>query len=109
AIQPLLHEACDIIIIACNTATMTAIKTLRNKYPEQEFIGIEPMVKPAASMTKTGTFAVCATPVTVASKRYKWLVDTYASSSRIIEPDCSTWAPMIEKNTVDKVAIEKII
>jgi len=109
AIQPLLKEECDIIIIACNTATMAAIETLRKKYPTQDFIGIEPMVKPAARFSKTGTFAVCATPVTLASKRYKWLVDTYAATARIIQPDCGEWARMIESDSIDKAAIEKVV
>ncbi|HSW91204.1 MAG TPA: hypothetical protein VLG09_00980, partial [Candidatus Saccharimonadales bacterium] len=53
AIQPLLEQQCDIIILACNTATAIAIDILRNRYPAQKFIGIEPMIKTAASITKS--------------------------------------------------------
>src|SRR5665811_632027 len=45
AIQPLLKANCDIIVLACNTATALAIETLRMNYPQQKFIGIEPMIK----------------------------------------------------------------
>ena len=48
AIQPLLSDKCDVIIIACNSATTAAIDTLRERYPAQFFIGIEPMIKTAA-------------------------------------------------------------
>lgn len=102
AIQPLLADKCDVIIIACNSATMAAIETLRQKYPEQSFIGLEPMVKPAAQLTKTGVIAVCATPATLASKRYNWLVETYAKDIKIIQPDCSQWARMIENENIDQ-------
>ncbi len=107
AIQPLLKKRCDAIIIACNSATMAAIETLRSTYPQQAFIGLEPMVKPAAKQSRTGVIGVCATPVTLASKRYKWLVDTYAPTTKIIQPDCSNWARMIESGTIDKQQIER--
>lgn len=105
AIQPLLAEKCDVIIIACNSATMAAIETLRERYPTQNFIGLEPMVKPAAVLTETGVIAVCATPVTLASARYKWLVKTYAKNVRIIQPDCSDWARMIESGDINPGAV----
>ena len=62
ALQPLREDNCDVIVLACNTATAVAIETLRSRYPSQFFIGIEPMVKTAASITKTDEIAVCATP-----------------------------------------------
>lgn len=109
AIQPLLKEGCDAIIIACNTATMAAIETLRRTYPNEKFIGLEPMVKPAAEQTKTGIIAVCATPSTLASERYRWLVDSFAKDIKIIQPDCSNWARMIESGNIDKVAIKNSV
>ncbi len=101
AIQPLLAAYCDVIILACNTATALAIETLRTRYPDQKFIGIEPMIKTAASLTKTKTIAVCATPATLASDRYHDLVQQFGPALRIIEPDCSTWAYMIENNKIN--------
>jgi glutamate racemase len=109
AIQPLLEGNCDIIILACNTASAAAIETLRTQYPEQDFIGFEPMVKPAAALSKTGVIAVCATPSTLASHRYAWLVEQYAKDTRIIEPDCSRWAYMIENNQINRDNIASIV
>ena len=45
AIAPLLMANCDCIILACNTATAAAIEYLRIKYPDQKFVGLEPMIK----------------------------------------------------------------
>ncbi|HET8884448.1 MAG TPA: aspartate/glutamate racemase family protein [Candidatus Saccharimonadales bacterium] len=109
ALQPLLNEACDIIVLACNTATALAIEPLRSRYPAQKFIGIEPMIKTAATLSKTGTVAVCATPATLASYRYRELVTAYGEHLKIIEPDCSTWAYMIENNQVNHSVIKQII
>lgn len=109
AIQPLLEAACDIIVLACNTATALAIETLRAKYPQQKFIGIEPMIKTAAELTKTKTIAVCATPATLKSARYRELAAQYAGGITIIEPDCSGWAFMIENDEINHQKIERII
>lgn len=109
AIQPLLAAACDVIILACNTATAIAIETLRRRYPAQKFIGIEPMIKTAARLTKTGVIAVCATPATLASPRYHDLIATHGSDLKIIEPDCRTWAYMIEHNQINHEVIANTI
>lgn len=106
AIQPLLKNACDVIVIGCNTATAIAIEKLREEYPNQRFVGLDPMVKPAALITRTGTIAVCATPATLKSKRYETLKNQFASNISVFEPDCSEWAYMIESNQIQK---EKII
>jgi glutamate racemase len=109
AIQPLLAAACDIIILACNSASAAAIDELRKRYPTQPFIGLEPMVKPAAERTRTGTIAVCATPATLASDRYHRLVNKYGQGIHIIEPDCREWATMIENNRINRIVIEGAI
>jgi glutamate racemase len=109
AIQPLRKAGCDIIVIACNTATTLALPTLRSRYPSQLFIGIEPMIKPAASHTRTGVIAVCATPATLASPRYHELVHKYAEGLTIVEPDCSEWAFLIENNQLNRSHIVAVI
>lgn len=109
AIQPLLSGRCDVIILACNTATALAIDALRRMYPSQKFIGIEPMVKTAAALTKSNVIAVCATRATLASDRYKRLVRDHGAALRIIEPDCSEWASLIENNLMNRPRIERAI
>lgn len=100
-LEDLEAEACDAIVIACNTVTTTLIEELRRR-TKVPLVGIEPMVKPAAKQTKTGIIAVCATPATLASKRYGWLKETYAQGVKVIEPDCSRWAYMIEHDQVNE-------
>lgn len=107
AIQPLIPQRYDAIIIACNTATTVAISNLRQLHPSQVFIGIEPMIKPAALATKTGRIAVLATPATLQSQRYQELKNEWAQDLTVIEPDCRTWASLIEKGDEQKVPAEK--
>ena len=107
-LKRLEQEGCQVIVIACNTVTTTLITELRQQ-SSVPLVGIEPMVKPAAEKTKTGVIAVCATPATLASARYKWLKDTYAKDVKVIEPDCSKWAYMIEHNELNAAQVRRQI
>lgn len=109
AITPLLAAQCDVIVIACNTATTIALPVLRARYPEQQFVGVEPMVKTACELSKSSVIAVCATPATLRSSRYHELKEKFARSSHVIEPDCSDWAMMVEHKQVDEVRINNTI
>lgn len=103
-----LSKSCDVIVVACNTVSTTIIEKLRTALPVP-LVAMEPMIKPAAAQTKTGVIAVCATPATLASRRYKWLKDQYAKGVKVLEPDCSDWAAMIENSQVDRQKITERI
>ncbi|MEK7599704.1 MAG: glutamate racemase [Patescibacteria group bacterium] len=102
--QELVDAGCQVIVVACNTVTTTLIEDLRKQF-SIPLVAIEPMVKPAAALTKSKTIVVCATPTTLASPRYDWLKQEYAESINILEPDCSDWSSMIEDDTVDQQTI----
>jgi glutamate racemase len=110
--QEFVDEGCRVVIVACNTVTTNLIDSLRQEFPVP-MVGMEPAIKPAAERSKSRVIAVCATPRTLASRRYAWLKTEYASDVKVLEPDCSDWALMIENNRVerDKVAnsIEELI
>ncbi len=105
-LQMLVDQGCSVIVIACNTVTTHHIATLRRRI-SVPLVGIEPMVKPAVQHTEIGIIAVCATPATLASKRYAWLKEAYAGETRVIEPDCSRWAYMIEHDAVNEAMIKR--
>lgn len=106
--QNLVQQGCQVIVVACNTVTTSIIEELRHRF-SIPLIGMEPMVKPAAEQTKSGVIAVCATPTTLASQRYRWLKDTYAKEVKVVEPDCSDWSYMIENNQVEHDKIQQRI
>jgi glutamate racemase len=100
----LVSEGCEVIVIACNTVSTTLIKQLRN-HCQVELLAVEPMVKMAAKLTRSRTFTICATPTTLASKRYAYLKNRYAKNMKILEPDCHDWSAMIEHKKIDKEKI----
>ncbi|HSH56088.1 MAG TPA: glutamate racemase [Candidatus Limnocylindrales bacterium] len=111
-VEPILRDmaetGCGIIVIACNTVSTTLIDILRERL-DVPLVAMEPMVKPAAQLTRTGVIAVCATPATLASDRYAWLKRTYAPDVIVLEPDCSDWAAMIEQKQVERDKIDERI
>ncbi len=107
-LKDLVDQGCQVIVIACNTVTTTMIDTLRQEV-SVPLVGMEPMVKPAASLTKSGIIAVCATPNTLASARYSSLKKVFAKNLKVLEPDCSDWVPMIENNQINRDQINKRI
>jgi glutamate racemase len=82
--RELLDKGSEIIVVACNTATAAAIATLREEFPVK-FIGMEPAVKPAAAITKTGTIGVLATAGTLKATKYIDTREKWAQNVRIVE------------------------
>jgi len=106
---PIFHEmidsGCQIIVVACNTVSTTIINELRKEFIIP-LIALDPMIKPAAALTRSGVIAVCATPATLASNRFHYLKKEYAGKIRVLEPDCSDWAMMIENNELNHDIID---
>lgn len=107
-IAELYEKGCNPIVLACNTLTMTNKTRLEAVFPVR-FIGLEPMVKPAARRTKSGKVIMCATPATLASERYRQLKNDHAGGIDLIEPDCSDWASLIEANAITEEKIRSAI
>lgn len=68
----------DIIVIACNTASVVALEALRETYPGVLFVGVVPAVKPAAEVSRTGRIGVLATNRTVSAAYLDSLVAEFA-------------------------------
>ena len=106
--QELVDESCAVIVVACNTVTTTLIEDLRKRF-SVPLVAVEPMIKPATAMTLSKIIAVCATPATLASPRYAQLKKEYAQHVKVLQPDCSDWATMIEADQVDHQVIDRRI
>lgn len=78
----LRHDA-KLIVIACNTASAVALKTLRAALPAVPIVGMEPAVKPAVEHTRTGRIGVIATPTTFRGALFASLLDRFAQPSHV--------------------------
>lgn len=92
----LLNKGCDIIVVACNTATAAAINTLRKEFPVK-FIGMEPAIKPAVQATKTGVIGVLATAGTLTATKYIDSREKWAQNVKIAEHIGQGFVELVEK------------
>ena len=77
--QFLLSVGCELIVVACNTATAHAIQYLRKTFP-LPFVGMEPAIKPAAEQTQTGHIGVLATEGTFRGDHFSQTRSQHASN-----------------------------
>ncbi len=73
----------DIIVIACNTASTSALGYLRQHF-NIPFIGVVPAIKPAAVLSQTKTIALLATQTTVSGQYVKTLEKDFASDCQLL-------------------------
>ena len=92
------HHHIDGLIIACNTATSAAVKTIREAYPSLVVIGTEPGIKPAFAQTKTGKVGVLATPATLKGEKYQQLANALSQNREVtlFEQACPGLVEQIE-------------
>ncbi len=98
--EKLLELNCKIIVVACNTATTNAIKTLRSTY-DIPFIGIEPAIKPAAIRTKTKKVGVLATKGTLSSELFTKTSELYTRNIETIEIIGTGLVELIEEGKIN--------
>lgn len=98
SIIKLIELGVDIIVVACNTATSSSIKELREEFKNIQFIATEPAVKPAFDMTNTNTIAVFATKRTIEGEALKLLCDKYGQGRSIIKIATPELVHIVEQN-----------
>lgn len=97
----LLEQNAKIIVVACNTASAAALKYLRRKFPDMQFVGMEPAVKPAAEHTQTGRVGVLATPATFQGALYASVVERFANGVELFQNTCNGLVQQIERGNLD--------
>jgi len=106
----LIERKAEIIVVACNTATAAAIEDLRQKF-DIPFVGMEPAVKPAAAMTKTGVIGVLATQGTFKGSLYLATSEKYARKKevKIVEQVGEGLVELVESGKVDTPETEQLV
>ena len=112
AVQYLLDQDCALVILACNTASAKALRTIQqrdlpkinhqlqmtnDKSRRVNVLGvIRPTVEAVPSITKTGHVGILATPATVSSESYVLELEKIAPELTIVQHACPMWVPLIE-------------
>lgn len=95
--QYLVGQNIKALVVACNTATAAAIDQLRIDHPHLPIIGVEPALRPAVALSKTGRIGVMATRSTLASARFQTLLAAQTGLSEFVLQPCDGLADAIER------------
>ncbi|WUR14546.1 glutamate racemase [[Empedobacter] haloabium] len=77
----LFDQGAKALVVACNTATVAAIKAIRAQWPGMPIVGVEPGLKPAAAVTQSGKVGVLATDRTLRGEKFLQLRDQIAAGT----------------------------
>ena len=97
----LLGQGCNIIVVACNTASAAALTHLRVTFPRVPFVGMEPAVKLAVQTTRTGHVGVMATPATFQGELFASVVERFASGVQLVKQVCPGLVEQVEAGRLD--------
>jgi glutamate racemase len=73
----------EIVVIACNTASTTALQAVRG-FLTIPVIGVVPAIKPAAAASKTRVIGLLGTATTVATAYTRLLIDEFAAGATVL-------------------------
>ncbi|MYM88558.1 glutamate racemase [Rugamonas sp. FT82W] len=107
----LLERGAKALVVACNTATVAAIKAVRARYPELPVVGVEPGLKPAAAITRSGKVGVLATARTLKGDKFLQLREQISAATRaefLLQP-CVGLVDQIELGDLDTPAIAALL
>jgi len=103
-----LVERVKAIVVACNTATAVAIQALRTRF-SIAIVAIEPALKPAAEITRSGVVGILATSQTLASESFSRLAEKYGMGVQVLLQPCPGLAEQIEKAELESPRTEALI
>lgn len=86
------------LVVACNTATAAAIHEVRSSHPTLPLVGLEPAIKPALAVTKTGHVGVIGTRGTLTSAKFGKLMASLAGQAQFVVQPCDGLAHAIERS-----------
>ena len=103
-VEWLLKQNCPLIILACNTASAKALRTIQQKdlerlHPTARILGvIRPTTEIIGKHTKTNSIGVLATNGTVQSGSYGIEIEKFFPDVKIEQEACPMWVPLVENN-----------
>jgi glutamate racemase len=102
AIQWLFRQGCPLIIVACNTASAKALRSIQqlnlpNTYPDRRVLGvIRPTAEVIGDYSSSGKLGILATTGTVNSESYLIEISHFFPDLQVYQQACPLWVPFIE-------------
>ena len=109
AVEFLIKKGAKAIVIACNTATSAAVRSLREKYEDIPIVGIEPAVKPGVELNTNKAIVIMATAMTLQEQKFNILLNKYRGNADIRLMPCSALAELVETGDLESNNIKEYI
>ena len=104
AVKYLFGRGCPLVILACNTASAKALRTIQQNDlpaidPANRVLGvIRPTAEIIGNLSSSGTIGIMGTEGTVNSGSYDMEVAKLFPSFKVVSQACPMWAPIVENN-----------
>lgn len=108
AVEYLFSRGCHLVILACNTASAKALRTIQQRDlgrldPSRRVLGvIRPTVEAVGSLTRNGHVGLFGTPGTVASGSYEMEIGKLYPDFKLTTHACPMWVPLVENHEADR-------
>ena len=115
AVKQLFSQGCHLIILACNTASAKALRTIQQKdlpliSVDKRVLGvIRPTVESIGAITKTKHVGILGTPGTISSQSYPLEIEKIFPEIRVSGEACPMWVPLVENGEHDKPGADYFI
>ncbi|MBN1926654.1 MAG: glutamate racemase, partial [Prolixibacteraceae bacterium] len=107
AVKKLFEFGCELVILACNTASAKALRTIQQNdlphiAPQKRVLGvIRPSTETVVSITKNNHVGILGTNGTVSSNSYVIELEKISKGELIISQEaCPMWVPIVENNEI---------
>ncbi len=107
AVDYLFKQGCHLVILACNTASAKALRTIQQRNlpemdPSRRVLGvIRPTVEILGSTSRNGHIGIFGTPGTIQSHSYDMEIAKMYPSFKVFGHACPMWVPLIENRESD--------
>jgi glutamate racemase len=115
AVKKLFNMGCHLVIIACNTSSAKALRTIQQKdlpviARDRRVLGvIRPTVEILGTMTATRHVGILGTPGTVSSNSYYLEIKKLFHDYTVTQEPCPMWVPLVENNEIDNPGTEYFV
>lgn len=97
----LLARQAKMIVVACNTASVSAVDYLRSVFDPVQFVVVVPAIKPAAQRTRTKRIGVAATEASARGDYLQTLIRQFANGVRVLAQGCPRLVELAEAGCLD--------
>ena len=113
-VQWFFKNGCNLVILACNTASAKALRTIQQnnlgRYPGKRVLGvIRPTTEIIGNLSNTGHVGIFGTQGTVTSNSYPIEINKFFPELRVYQEACPMWVPLVENNEYENPGADYFI